>query len=381
VEELGQDFAYRYFRCAIIQARQYFSRTKPTLPPKRNRSDSLPSPRNGNNLNNSGNHSDLSRSGGGNKKYTIAIPSPLATSHKSLSSRVAYLELFSECVRQMKCAADILFFELPNINDASYALYCRQTYSLLRDMHDNSHYSDTSSNFSLKIGFNNNNVGFSNGVGHKTGMGELGSSQRFTSDIKVDIVSMVRNGTLQERGLYTESEVVQLIKLTRADKLPNDRKHGLNAILSLLSAEKKPPLAMKRSRIREEICKHKDLLLLLIDLCTENEMGYDAIVKQNSNDEIAGENGDEDEKEKEKVLNKVQVWRGIHPEDVVKTKKLGYGASAAVFKGTFFGKDVAIKIFNVDETDKLGWDYLRREITILSLFSHPNLLSAKVLNK
>jgi len=59
---------------------------------------------------------------------------------------------------------------------------------------------------------------------------------------------------------------------------------------------------------------------------------------------------------------------------------LGRGASGTVFKGTYRGEPVAVKKVKLTGMDDRDWKYLRREVAIMSLVSHPNVVSCRAAN-
>jgi len=59
---------------------------------------------------------------------------------------------------------------------------------------------------------------------------------------------------------------------------------------------------------------------------------------------------------------------------------IGKGASGVVFKGTYKGEPVAVKKVKLVGMDERDWKYLRREVAIMSLVSHPNVVSCRAAN-
>jgi len=73
------------------------------------------------------------------------------------------------------------------------------------------------------------------------------------------------------------------------------------------------------------------------------------------------------------IGNLEDAWN-INFEDMVFEKEIGRGAFGAVFKGSYFGTDVAIKkIFDLED-DPDAMIYLGREVNVLKGMRHPNIV-------
>ena len=67
----------------------------------------------------------------------------------------------------------------------------------------------------------------------------------------------------------------------------------------------------------------------------------------------------------------------IPPEDVVEGSKIGVGGQAAVFKGTWHGVEVAVKVFGFGSNNKKVAKIQKeidREIAALSALTHPHIV-------
>jgi len=73
------------------------------------------------------------------------------------------------------------------------------------------------------------------------------------------------------------------------------------------------------------------------------------------------------------INNLEDAWK-VNFEDLVFEKEIGRGAFGAVFKGSYFGTDVAIKKVFELEDDPDAMIYLEREVNVLKGMRHPNIV-------
>jgi len=76
------------------------------------------------------------------------------------------------------------------------------------------------------------------------------------------------------------------------------------------------------------------------------------------------------------VTEAQEVQYSMSPSDYKLNEAIGYGSSAIVHLATYLpmGAQVAVKIIDLDRFEKNQIDILRREIQVMTLCRHPNLL-------
>ena len=76
------------------------------------------------------------------------------------------------------------------------------------------------------------------------------------------------------------------------------------------------------------------------------------------------------------IISEISIKSNLHQEHYKIIQKIGQGSSAQVFLATYKPTDqrVSIKVIDLDMFERNQIDELRRELQIMTLSRHPNLL-------
>lgn len=145
---------------------------------------------------------------------------------------------------------------------------------------------------------------------------------------------MLVNGELKRRGLYTEDELRYLIELIETE---SDLRRTAATVLAHFLHDSPSEFTLSMETIASSVAKSKAGLAYMLD---EAENGTFALFKE------------------------------IRPSELVIGEEIGSGTEACVFKALWDGRDIAVKRFRGIPSSQA----FQRELSIMSLVQHPNLL-------